>query len=79
MERRERGVLVTPEDDLDGVGFRRAAGVVRGRPGGVERLEMGANDRGGARDLIGGLGMGVYGLNVTIEEDAGGFLAMNVS
>ena len=52
---------------------------MRGRPGGVERLEMGANDRGGARDLIGGLGMGVYGLNVTIEEDAGGFLAMNVS
>ena len=41
---------------------------MRGRPGGVERLEMGANGRGGAGGFIGGLGRGVDGLNVAIEE-----------
>ena len=37
-------------------------GVVRGRPGGVERVGMGAKRRGGAGDFIGGLGRGFDGL-----------------
>ena len=41
---------------LDGVGFRRLARVVLGRPGGEEEVEMGANGQGGAGGFIEGLG-----------------------
>ena len=67
-ERRERGVLGTPVVHLDGVELRRLAGVVLGRPGGVERVEMGANDRGGAGGLIGGRNGSFYSVVGWIED-----------
>ena len=53
---------------LDGVGFRRLARVVLGRPGGVRRVGMGAKGRGGAGLLIGGENGSFYSVVAWIED-----------